>query len=250
MKRGFVYSLVLVLLFLGPSMQSHAMPPAQAVKQAQSVYKILIVSKEKNEPVGSGTGWVAENKDGQIRIVTNSHVCISPMGVPTDEIPFSTKLQLEDGRPLKQYIWDPYADICILSIEGDSSKEIPLHLAKEASKPRDPLIVIGHPRGGPLSATIGYRIDSALIPMEWMDRAEVEEAGEAGNCVVMPFATYESKCLYFRLSDTLQVYIQPGSSGSPVINMDGEVEEMIWGMLTMQNVTLSVPLSRLQQYLK
>lgn len=247
MKRLFVYTLVFMLTLLNASSPSFGMPPKQAVPQAQSVYKINIFTKQDHNPVGSGTGWIAQNKEDKIVVVTNSHVCVDDTVNVDPEVGELVALELEDGRKLKSRIWDPFSDICVLEILGDSSKEIPLHLAKEENKARDPVIVIGHPEGGPLKATIGYRIDTNLVPMGMMDVDYVDQMGEMDTCLILPPG---SSCLYFRSSDTLKVDIRPGSSGSPVINMDGEVVEMIWGHYSLQDVSLAVKLDQLARYLK
>lgn len=217
-------------------------PPA-----AKSVYKIVIETQPDHQVIGSGTGWIAINKEGQIRVVTNSHVCVVPHEQVYSETNTKLQLRLEDGRPLKQYIFDPFADICILSIEGDTSNEIALKLSKEPTRPGEPIYVIGHPLGGPLKLVTGNRIDETLMPTAFYDIDEIISYGEQNSCLPVPSA---NSCLYIRTSDTYKVEIYPGNSGSPILNIDGAVVGEIWGYQPGSGKALAVSHEQLKRYIQ
>lgn len=237
MLFGFTVS---VALFAAPT-------PLVPPEAAKSVYKIIVEIKDSGEPLGSGTGWVALNKEGQVRIVTNSHVCVDNDTEVSLEVGVLTKNRLEDGRALKKIIFDPFADICVLEIQGDTSKEVALKLSQEPAKMRDPVYAIGHPLGGPLKLTIGYKVDDTIIPTSFYDIEQIIGYGEQSSCLPVPNS---SVCLYFRLSDTYKMFIQPGNSGSPILDMDGNVVGMVWGYQPISGKGLGVTHGQLKRYLQ
>jgi S1-C subfamily serine protease len=251
-KRLFVYTLLVILIiFKGSSPLLADSPPSQPIAAAKSVYKVLMANKETSQVFGSGTGFVAENKDGLLRIVTNSHVCADNDLEINPSIGFLTKNMLEDGRALKKEIFDPFTDICVLSflVPEQGVNEVPLKMSESPTKEGDPIIVLGHPLGGPLKATIGTRINVAVIPVGLMDTDFVLVNEQGSQCFVLPMM--EDKCLYFRTSDTYRVEIKPGNSGSPVLNSQGQVTGIIWGTYGIEaNLALAANWLQLGRYIK
>ena len=246
LTRRFIYAAAFMMAFsiasAGPFDVKQPLP-----EQSVSIYKLQMTTKTTNEPIGSCTGWVAENKEGEIRIVTNSHCCIDNGTEVDPEIGDLTNIKLADGRALKRFIFDPLADICILSIEGDTSKEKPLHLAATPTNILEPVTVVGHPSGRPLEAYLGHRIDSALIPIGYFDVDVITMFGEADWCISVP-AT--NMCMYLRQSDTYKIHIEPGNSGSPLLNKNGDVVGLIWGMMSFNDSSLAASLAQLKRYIK
>ncbi len=251
LKRPFIYACLALILFITSSIGVVAAPPAaDPLPAGRSVYKLWINNKATGEHFGSCTGFVAESTEGELRIVTNSHCCVAPVGEISSEVGFETSVTLEDGRKLEQGIFDKFADICTLSIiDGDSSGEQPLHLAKSPIADGEPIVVIGHPRGATQRAVIGTKLGEVLLPTEFIPQNEANAYGEGNSCVSIPMI--ENVCLYFRHSDTYRVEIYPGNSGSPVLNKYGEVVAIIWGTYILQkDLSLAASLEQLKKYIK
>jgi S1-C subfamily serine protease len=247
LTRLFVYPMLFMLFFITattPVLYLGYKEVAVVSKEA-SVYKIIIEGIESGNRVGSGTGWVGVDKDGNKVIVTNAHVCVDNGTVPDPSVGELTKIRLEDGRKLTKRIFDPFNDICLAYIEGDTKLEQPLFLAKEELSSREAAMVIGHPNGGPKKGTAGVKHDSTMLPTNMFDAEFAILMGFGEQCIFIP----DSLCVYLRISDTYKVEIQPGSSGSPVLNQMGEVQGMVWGLRYADNIALVVQLKELKRYL-
>jgi S1-C subfamily serine protease len=117
-----------------------------------------------------------------------------------------------------------------------------LNLADRIS-PSEGITVIGHPLGGPRKTTYGYRLGEALLPLDLLD-PETIPIPYQDQCIAII-----DKCLFLRQSDTFQVEIKPGSSGSPILNFNGEVIGMIWGYSATYSWSLGVRLDQLKRAL-
>lgn len=246
LTRLFTYPILIIALAFTASapLTYLGYQKVAVVSKESSIYKIVIETKDTSELVGYGTGWVGVDKQGNKVIVTNAHVCVDNGLEPDPEIGVLTKIRLEDGRQLTKRIFDPFNDICLSYIEGDDKLEQPLYLAGEGVKLNEPVMVIGHPNGGPKKATAGVKHNEAMLPVGVFDLDLAIYVQVSEQCIVIP-----QGCLYMRISDTYKAIIQPGSSGSPVLNEAGFVVGMVWGLRFSDQIALTVQLKELKRYL-
>jgi len=144
------------------------------------------------EDAGSGVMIAAENGRG-VWVVTNNHVIA---GAKPDQI----SVNLFDGRLLRpvQILADPESDVALLRVEGEGLATATLGDSDRA-RVGQWVVAIGSPYG--LSQSLTHGIISAR------ERGSVS----LGNTI--------------RIKDFLQTdaAINPGSSGGPLLSLDGEV---------------------------
>jgi S1-C subfamily serine protease len=148
--------------------------------------------KETTEEAGSGVLVRLENRPGFF-VITNNHVV-------SDARPENVSIALADGRLFRpaRILADPESDIALLPIE---TNDLPTALMGDSVRMRvgQWVLAVGSPFG--LNQTVTHGIISAR------NRGQVS----LGSSI--------------RIKDFLQTdaAINPGSSGGPLINMDGEV---------------------------
>jgi S1-C subfamily serine protease len=195
--------LLLLQALAGPgSLEAQSSSPTDRLSELSaqvggSVVRISLI--DSGDEQGNGTGFVIR-RDGVV--VTNHHV--------VDDAPSSLVAVFRDGarrKVLGSLALDEEHDLAILRIErGDYPA---LSLAEATSiKVGQPVFLIGSSAG--LDQSLGAGVVSALrpdgFPEEWKKR--YREAGE--KIVSGPLVQHTASS-------------SPGSSGSPVVNLDGKV---------------------------
>jgi S1-C subfamily serine protease len=165
-----------------------------------------VVSVEATKPSGTGRDGKAKTiddagsgvliADGAGRgawVLTNNHVIAGAR-------PEQVSVNLADGRPLRptQVLADPETDVALLKVEGDGLTTAPLGDSDQA-RVGQWVLALGSPFG--LSQSLTHGIISAR------ERGSVS----LGSTI--------------RIKDFLQTdaAINPGSSGGPLVSLDGEV---------------------------
>jgi putative serine protease PepD len=167
---------------------------------AQAKPSVVLLKVSDGVDTGSGTGFFI-SADG--RVVTNHHVIEGAALVTAS---------LSDGRSLEVegiVADDPARDIAIIKVKGGPFA--PLVLGESASlRVGDEIAVVGSPLG--LSATLSSGIVSAVREKgpEQVGQDKDDRLASWGIQVTAP--------------------ISPGSSGSPIMNRNGEVVAVAVGM--------------------
>jgi S1-C subfamily serine protease len=177
-------------LFKGLQMDSYSTTIIDAVEKVKTaVVKIELYKKDKNKEVAAGTGsGFLFSSDGLL--FTNSHV------VHNAEI---IKVKLHDGSTVPATLTgdDPDTDLAILKISGQEFTPVKLGNAEEL-KIGQLVIAIGNPLGFQHTVTAG--VVSAL------GRTLEGQTGRMMDSMIQTDAA-----------------LNPGNSGGPLINTDGEV---------------------------
>ena len=180
-------------------------------KWGQSVFKLELLDAY-GDSVGSGTGWVAEPGI----VVTNAHVVQPATAI---------RLQAKGTKSLyatSVLVSDKKADLALIRVKASLPPEIPL--AQSNPKPGAEVLVIGSPLGlaGSVSAGIVAAIRDDLDPKFGFEPNET------------------------RIQMTAP--ISGGSSGSPVLNAEGEVVGIAVSTLRGGDALhFAVPISRLHE---
>lgn len=180
----------MVLIAMGMPATVWALPLDQVIEKTKGSVAHISVVDSRGEEVSSGSGFVAST-DG--KLVTNYHVIA---GVRKAVAIFADEAEVEIVGVVAA---DPHIDIAVLQLASNDRPA--LRLSERPAKQGDPVTVIGSPRG--LSGTVSTGIVSALrekgLTAEGADGAEPS----------------------WQLQITAA--LSPGSSGSPILDENGEV---------------------------
>jgi S1-C subfamily serine protease len=199
---------------------------------------------------GGGTGFAVKAPSGKSYIVTNDHVCEASKDKKTMFVHDDSGV----GIPRQILERSVYSDLCILEgmpgVEGLSVSYAP--------SPGDELYVVGHPKLMPLTLSHGEMIGKETVSIPIGMVSEELKCDQPKN-VMLPLITiifgvtpdpgYSGPmvCLE-RIKDAYltNVIIQPGNSGSPVVDALGNVVAVVfagdglgWGVMV-SNIDLRV----------
>jgi tetratricopeptide (TPR) repeat protein len=207
-----LYPLILALPFTFLVLTS-SLALAQAdlpdlIKKAQSSIVVIQTYTEEGERLGQGTGFFIA-KNGDL--ITNSHVLHK---ASRSRIKLSSGQEYEVKGVVAE---DPDGDLVRLSVDIPEEKVSPLPVRSTLPRVGEKVVVIGTPLG--LDQTVSDGIVSAIRDFPGF-----------GKILQMTAP------------------ISPGSSGSPVLNMKGEVVGVVTFLLVVgQNLNFAIPADRIVQ---
>lgn len=169
--------------------------------------------KEATAHLMNGSGFVIKAPSGKTYLTTNGHVCLQ--GSWQGNLEGS----LESGRVLRGKIVkrSMVADLCAAYLgERDLA---PLSLAPDL-KPRQQVYTRGYPFGV-LSQSAGQYVGI----MKWSYMFPIEQIGECTKPFKKEYGGTETVvgCVLNYTDNLTNLYARPGSSGSPVVNEQGDL---------------------------
>jgi serine protease Do len=202
LKRLFPAFLVVLSIGLGFTtsvLADHWQVVRAEQLRAQAETKIYKVQFIMPRGVSGGTGFLLKKKDNSKVVVTNKHVCdLIERGVG----PFLRNQKLDKYYPTKILKASNSTDLCLVEPVGElASDNDGFTLSEGAPLKDDAVFVYGHPWLGPLTSATG-RFDGMSTTYD--DRGAEVTSG------LLTFPIY------------------PGSSGSPVLNVAGEVVGVVF----------------------
>jgi S1-C subfamily serine protease len=197
---------------------------------------------------GSGaTGFLVKGKSGKYHIMTNGHVC---------------GLQ-EDGKLIALYRGDayivdveskyPYNDLCAVSAPKLVSSALSIARSREYG---ESAYSIGHPLLEPLSVSVGELSGPVNISIILGYNVPKEDcSGPTYEIVTQlnPLAALfgiKSACVRHLDADASTIAIQPGNSGSPIVNIWGHVIAVAFAANESGTRSYTVPLSNLKSFME
>jgi S1-C subfamily serine protease len=190
---NFIKRSILMVSFV-LAVNANALTTQEIVNQSLTSIVTIVISNSKTNERWEGTGWfIAAN-----RIVTNSHVAASKETY--DE------MQIINVATGQKYSIDHLSynnvltDVAVITVNESNPSHLNLSTRSTSPAPGIPVIIIGNPGeqyGRVIEGMLGETVNS------------IPDKHESGMLVIAP--------------------IIGGSSGSPVIDPNGEVVGMIWG---------------------
>lgn len=201
--------------------------PKPYAKQAeQAVFSVHSYEDRFMEVTGGGgTGFLVETISGAKYILTNRHVC----DMPTPGNYYLLK-QGEAKFVAKRIAMSEFADLCALV----PPKEItltrrPYQLSMKRLLPGDLIAAFGHPFLRPLTTSVGRYINETREPI---------------NMVIPGFLPADIVTI-----GRTDMMIFPGNSGSPVIDITGDVVGIVFAYEGPGKAGLFVPASEIKAFL-
>ena len=149
---------------------------------APHVVKIMVESE--GQLIGSGTAFYVTFA-GKTRIITNQHICDQREG---------KRRMVINGKYMRILHISKTQDLCLIQSDRESGLEI----ADKNLEILDRVLLVGHPRGLPLTIREGHVVARGIDNFPWLGNHDVR-------------------------FDMISTITYAGNSGSPVTNSKGEV---------------------------
>lgn len=201
----------------------------------------------RNSTGAGASGFLIKGKSGKYHIMTNGHVC---------------GLQ-ENGKLLATYRGNtyvvnveskyPYNDLCSVSAPSTTNSALTVARSREYG---ESAYSIGHPLLEPLSVAVGELSGGVIIsivtgyniPKEQCSGPTYEIVTDLGPMAA--FFGIKSACVRHLEADASTISIQPGNSGSPIVNIYGHVIAVAFAANESGTRSYTVPLSNLKKFME
>jgi S1-C subfamily serine protease len=201
----------------------------------------------RNSTGAGATGFLIKGKSGKYHIMTNGHVC---------------GLQ-ENGKLLAYYRGDtyvvtveskyPYNDLCAISAPTTVKSAFKIAKSRQYG---ESAYAIGHPLLEPLTVAVGELSGGVVVSvLAGYNIPESECSGPTYefNDKLNPLAALfgiQSECIRHLEADASTLSIQPGNSGSPIVNIYGHVIAVVFAANESGTRSYAVPLSNLSEFVE
>lgn len=205
---------------------------------------VFIKSPQGAEHQGTATGFEIRAKSGKIYTLTNAHVC----GLQKDGV-IMIEDKLNSHRFIPKRVIEVYEDNDLCLVEGMDNYQA-LELADNLDV-GDLVTSVGYPMGGPMNVSSG-RVKN-------FDNVEIIDSGtKPEDCIGKHKAprSYDTifgamnVCVIERYAVETDVTTFPGNSGSPLVNIYGNVVGIVFASNNQTHWGDAVPLFFIKDLLK
>lgn len=229
----------------GPSMYENYL----RAKVGQVVIKVI----KDSRAVSGGTGFIVKAASGQSYILTNYHVC-AMNGQKIGDLVLATTP--DESRQMYRKIIDisQDADLCLVeTIPGLKGVDLAGSYAVG-----DDLAVIGHPLLNPLTVSRGRIMSKKIIQVLFeynLTQEDCEGRGrrfhfaDLSSNIMAAFMGVTSACFTQDLALETNAETYPGNSGSPVVNIYGNLIGVLFAGNGDDHWGYIVPLEQVRDFL-
>jgi S1-C subfamily serine protease len=195
--------------------------------------------------ISGGTGFHIQSKTGTKYMITNAHVCSHTQD--EDGNVYVRKDENDTPIPRRIIQISDLTDLCIVEAMPGATT---IPLAEEDPFPDQELHAVGHPHLQAITMTVGSMIQLTTIDIPVSDDVSPGACDLPKNkrSKILTFFGVIEVCVDHLLSISTTIQIQPGNSGSPVLDEDDHIRGVVyagdssnWGFL--------IPLSALKTFL-
>ncbi len=211
-------------------------------------YKSKEVVTLLNEDGGGGTGFLIKGKSGKLYILTNRHICRSTK---------SGLLKVLYGKETSVVsIIEEYTDNDLCLVQAPLTAKSSLKLARSV-KLGEKAYAVGHPLLEAITVTEGELSSYMSIPMQIAENVTPDQCKGVYNRIVdlsdNPFALafgVFNICIQDIQCNSSTIPILPGNSGSPVLNIWGNVIGVVFAANESGVHSYIVPLIVVMEFLE
>lgn len=206
-----------------------------SLSQADAVSKL----RETTVHIAIGSGSIVEGPSGRVYMLSNWHVCNSGSWAGKMRANFEGG-ELVEGKIVKK---DAISDLCATRI----LKKRPALRVATTLVPRQQLYTRGYPYGV-LSETTGQYTGKNT----WTYTYPIDVVGECppGSRKLRDGMGHIVGCNIDYLDNLTNMYSRPGSSGSPVVDINGDLVGVISSWDEKHDAGGMVPIEALQEFMK
>ena len=206
---------------------------------------LFIKAMPDNPAQGSATGFEVVAKSGKTYILTNAHVC----GLKDKDNLVSVQNKLHSGRFIPRRVIEIYAhnDLCLVEgFEGYPGLKL-----GEAPSVSDNVIAIGYPMGEALNISRGRIKAYTTVEIIAEDIPIAECHGDRLRTKRISVWFFdETVCMRSYKAIASDVPIYPGNSGSPIVDMWGNVVAVAFASDGFTHWGVLVPFKDIQKFLE
>ena len=214
-------------------------------KRREAVSKSVVYITDKAKKTG-GTGFHIKGPSGQRYLLTNGHVCDIGKESGIVYVRFGEN---DDPIPRRIIEESKYTDLCL--VEPMPSSTIS-ELAEKNPTPASSLKAIGHPKLLPLTITnglmIGYKEVKVFLGLDPQPGTCDEPKHEKTQVPVFIFTV--PACVLKVNAIATTIPILPGSSGSPILNSNGEIAGIAFAGDSDSNWAWVIPVSDIKKFIE
>jgi len=231
-KLSVLAGIAAVALILGLALEAPVIH-SSFIRNYVGSQVVMLTNKAGNS---GGTGFAVQAPSGDVYTLTNAHVCRIEGGLYANVGNRRLKLKILEISDV--------ADLCLLDgIKGMRG----LDLASSVGIGEE-MGLVGHPKLMPLTLSRGELIGYAKALV-------MVEAGQCSEGLEPPsYITVETMfgfaCILDVTAGFTNVIALPGNSGSPVVNIFGNVVGVLFAADSQANWGIIVPLSQVKAFLK
>lgn len=195
------------------------------------------------EGTGGGSGVVVENTQSESLILTNNHVCQGALAEGGKVVTVDKREHLVTG-----FYTSVEHDLCLVTVSSDLGASVTI--AEKTPKMYEKATITGHPSLMPNVVTTGHFSGNEIIQLIVGVRKCTEK--DADNPDAAEFCAFFGVAPIIRnfSSTAVSATIMPGSSGSAVLNENGELAGLVFaGKGRGLSYAYIVPLEAIQNFM-
>lgn len=208
--------------------------------ETEGAVTILMLNKK-----GGGSGAIIETTQTTSLILTNGHVC--DVIINGGFVLLSKNATQKEEYLIQSYQKYSKHDLCIVRTAQPIGK--PFHIAHREPRYMEKAKAIGHPSLNPTTVTEGYFSGRKYVQIFTEIKACTEKDLE--NEELRELCIFLGGVPVFKSYDTQYVttLIMPGSSGSPVLNSDNNLSNVVFAGSQELSFAYTVPYEYVQDFL-
>ncbi len=203
----------------------------------------LVIKLVDSSERSGGTGFYVVSPKGKVYVMTNAHVC--DIG---DKSGVMWTDAFEELRSLKILKVSYKVDLCLLAAPDEAKKGI--DISKYPAEFLERIFYFGYPGLAPLTVQEGFALEHLEVPLAYpYNKVNCVSAGGEYSQIKDWFGVFNDVCRVSIKARSSSLHVMAGASGSPVVNVYGELVGVIFGGYGGSILSTMVPLEIVKKFI-